>query len=128
MSNIKALSIRQPWATAIVSGIKPVENRTWSTRYRGPFYIHAAKTFDEEGLEWLVKHGFMPNLPAANFLTGGIIGAATITDCVEEMDSPFFFGPYGFVIAKPRELPFTRLKGKLGFFAVQQFKHYTLGG
>lgn len=38
---IKCLSIRQPWATLICSGIKKVENRTWSTKER-EFYIHAS--------------------------------------------------------------------------------------
>lgn len=40
---MKALSIRQPWAWAIVNAGKRVENRTWETRYRGPILIHAAK-------------------------------------------------------------------------------------
>jgi hypothetical protein len=32
---MKIISIRQPWASLIVSGLKDVENRTWRTRYRG---------------------------------------------------------------------------------------------
>ena len=118
MNEIRALSIRQPWATAIVSGIKPVENRTWKTNYRGRFYIHAAKKFDHEGMEWLVMNGQLPDLPPSTFQTGGIVGEATLTDCVESMDSPFFFGPYGFVIADPREVAFQEMKGQLGFFKV----------
>ena len=31
----KALSVRQPWAWAIVEGLKPVENRKRRTTYRG---------------------------------------------------------------------------------------------
>ena len=38
-----ALSIRQPWAWLIVHGWKDIENRTWRTRVRGRFLIHAAK-------------------------------------------------------------------------------------
>ncbi len=37
------LSIRQPWAWLIVNGYKDIENRTWSTRFRGKVLIHAGK-------------------------------------------------------------------------------------
>lgn len=45
---IPALTVRQPWAWCIEHG-KPVENRTWQTRYRGPLAIHAGarSRFDE---------------------------------------------------------------------------------
>ena len=33
---MKALTIKQPWASLIVHGIKDIENRTWRTDYRGP--------------------------------------------------------------------------------------------
>jgi len=39
---IKALTIRQPWAFAILNLGKDVENRSWRTRHRGPLLIHAA--------------------------------------------------------------------------------------
>ncbi len=41
---IKALSLRQPYAELVVIGKKSIELRTWSTKYRGEFLIHAAKT------------------------------------------------------------------------------------
>ena len=37
---MKAISIRQPWAWLIVHGYQDVENRTWSTKHRGPILIH----------------------------------------------------------------------------------------
>lgn len=40
---MKALSLWQPWASAIVAGAKRVETRDWYTGYRGPLAIHAAK-------------------------------------------------------------------------------------
>ena len=113
----KALSIKQPWATMIVKGIKPVENRTWRTRYRGEVCIHAGKTFDHEGLAWLIENGHVDSTATeADFQKGGIVGRAVITDCVEEHDSPFFFGPYGFVLEDAQELQFQEIKGRLGFF------------
>jgi hypothetical protein len=38
---MKHLSIKNPWAYLIVSGMKDVENRTWRTPYRGTLIIHA---------------------------------------------------------------------------------------
>lgn len=40
---MKAISLWQPWATAVALGSKRVETRHWSTRYRGLLAIHAAK-------------------------------------------------------------------------------------
>lgn len=40
---MKAISLWQPWATAIALGSKRIETRSWSTSYRGPLAIHAAK-------------------------------------------------------------------------------------
>ncbi len=40
---MKALSLRQPWAHAVLYYGKTLENRRWSTTFRGEFLIHAAK-------------------------------------------------------------------------------------
>lgn len=50
---MKTLSVRQPWSWAIARGFKPVENRTWSTPYRGPLAIHAGQRWDDSGDEAL---------------------------------------------------------------------------
>jgi len=39
--SIKALTLWQPWASLIALGIKFIETRSWSTKYRGPLAIHA---------------------------------------------------------------------------------------
>jgi hypothetical protein len=41
---MKVLSVRQPYASLLVRGIKRFESRTWSTDYRGPLLIHASST------------------------------------------------------------------------------------
>ena len=46
---MKALTIRQPWADAIVHGTKRTENRTWKTTHRGPVLIHAGVAYDPMG-------------------------------------------------------------------------------
>jgi hypothetical protein len=43
---MKALTIRQPWASLIALGVKHIETRSWSTRYRGPLAIHAGVRYD----------------------------------------------------------------------------------
>jgi len=47
---VKCLSLWQPWATLIAIGAKKYETRHWSTNYRGPLLIHAAKTEEEAGV------------------------------------------------------------------------------
>ena len=47
---LSCLTVRQPWAWLLTHGVKPVENRTWKTSYRGPLLIHAGKVLDEHGL------------------------------------------------------------------------------
>lgn len=40
---MKALTLRQPYASLVSLGVKTIETRSWSTRYRGPLAIHAGK-------------------------------------------------------------------------------------
>lgn len=46
---VKAITVRQPWAWATAMGHKPIENRSWTTSYRGPLAIHAASRWDDAG-------------------------------------------------------------------------------
>jgi hypothetical protein len=50
---VKVITVRQPWAWAIAMGHKTVENRTWTTSYRGPLAIHSAKRWDDYAMEAL---------------------------------------------------------------------------
>lgn len=120
---MKALSIRQPWAWLIVMDWKPVENRTWCTKHRGPTLIHAAKGMTREEYEaakllaWRINSEIV--LPEFYDLErGGIVGMATLTDVANFSFSHWFSGPYGFVMDDPKPLPFVSLKGQLGFFEV----------
>ncbi len=114
---MKAISIRQPWAWLIVNGYKDIENRSWRTKYRGQVLIHASqgvkKSEYERAKELTDLLGI--TLPTS-FETGGIVGVATITDCVEQSESPWFFGEKGFVLTDARPIEFIQMKGKLSFF------------
>ena len=112
-----ALSVQQPWAWLIVNGFKPVENRTWPTKVRGWVGIHAGKTFDYQGYEWACSEFPQIDIPAPDaFELGGIVGRARLADCVEEHESPWFVGPFGFVFSEASPLPFVECRGRLGFF------------
>lgn len=43
---MRALSLSQPWASLVADQKKRIETRSWSTAYRGPLAIHAAKSID----------------------------------------------------------------------------------
>lgn len=44
---MKALTIRQPFASLIAIGEKKIETRSWNTAYRGPLAIHSSKSFSK---------------------------------------------------------------------------------
>lgn len=119
-----ALSVRQPWAWAIIFGGKDVENRSWQavnhglTR-RGRIALHASSGMTRE--EYVGAAAFMDEIgvkcPAAIALPrGGIVGSVEIVDVVKDSLSPWFFGPRGLVMANPEPCDFIPAKGALGFF------------
>ncbi|BBH46950.1 ASCH domain-containing protein [Pseudomonas sp. KU43P] len=119
---MKALSIRQPWAWLIIHGDKDIENRSWHTKFRGRFLVHAAQGMTRR--EWSDAVVFCNEhrlaLPPhwSQLQRGGIIGSVELTDSVDTSTSPWYMGEKGFVLCDPRPWAFTPLKGRLGFFDV----------
>ncbi|MBN9525411.1 MAG: ASCH domain-containing protein [Alphaproteobacteria bacterium] len=116
-----ALSILQPWAWLIVHGHKAVENRNWKPwnhglKMRGPIWVHAGKGFDADGVDFALDMGIDLPQDSERYDRGGIVGRAVITDVVTRHPSPWFFGPYGLVLAKPEPVAFKPCRGQLGFF------------
>jgi ASCH domain-containing protein len=98
---MKTLTVKQPWASLLVEGIKGIENRTWTTKHRGWLLIHAGVSIDSKersDLEWHLRpltmkqfmhcdetklgsysvgYGLIHLLPRMS-----IIGAIEIVDCV----------------------------------------------
>lgn len=72
----RALSIRNPWAALIMSGNKLVENRTWETRWRGTFAVHAGKKTDVRGLVAASDLGISFDLP----MPTGYLGLVDLVD------------------------------------------------
>lgn len=81
---MRVLSVRQPWAALIVLGIKNVENRTWTTSYRGRLLIHASKTLPtnqemEEALRLCTDCGAaFPD----DLWIGGVIGSVDLVGII----------------------------------------------
>lgn len=119
-----ALSVRQPWAWAIIHAGKDIENRSWQAvnhglRRRGPICVHAARGMTRG--EYEDAASFMRSIgcdcPApADLLRAGIIGTVNVVDVVTCSDSKWFFGPRGLVLADPRPVEFIPAVGALGYF------------
>jgi len=117
------LSVRQPWAWAIIHAGKDIENRQWRTKMRGRFAVHASKSMTRE--EYESAYAFIGQCVAPEFIReiphpskldlGGIIGTVELVDCVDDSDSPWFVGDYGFMLRDPRPVPFMPCTGGLGF-------------
>lgn len=83
----RALTLREPWASLICAGLKRIETRSWSTRYRGPLYIHAgalkicpADAHVQELLQLIPNRGMAYGL---------VVCRCVLADCLP-MDQHFF--------------------------------------
>jgi hypothetical protein len=133
----RALSIRQPWAWAIVCGGKTVENRDWDgCAYRGPILIHASKGGTKRDFAAAVQSiaamraelGLPPlRVPERHELPHGcLVGAARIVGA-ERHPANFdgrpskgfaIAGALGLQLADIEELDPLPCKGALGLFEV----------
>ncbi len=116
---MKILTVRQPWAWLLMHG-KDIENRTWSTSYRGPLLIQASAKRSpdhEQACKFAAARGV--KVPEELHF-GGIVGAAVLTRCCSSSSSPWFMGPVGWVLESAQLLPFTPIMGKLGLFDVPE--------
>jgi hypothetical protein len=129
---MKALSMMQPYAWLFANGYLKIDDRTWSTLYRGPIAIHASKGFHEKYYEFIKRHTNWPLPRPIEFEHGGVVGIATLTDCVEptapigsrmtslDIRRAHFGAPghYGFVLDQPRLIDFVRIRGNRGLFDI----------
>ena len=102
---MKALSLRQPWASLIAEGRKTIETRTWRTRYRGPLAIHASAR------------------PFADLPAGGILAVAWLSGCrpmtkadEEQACIALYDGAYAWLLANVQPVPLISCKGRLGLW------------
>ncbi len=138
---MKALSLRQPWAHAVLYGGKRIENRlAWkNSSFRGPFVIHAAKWMTRaEYDDARAFTGTMCTYPDPTKLVfGALVGRAYVVDVIHSggvidsggiahgyrlhplHDDPWYMGGFALVLddVKAFETPIP-FKGALGFFEV----------
>ena len=88
---MKAISIKQPWASLIAQGIKDIENRTWKCppKYIGQrVLIHASRKPDKEPYQLFndtqikVLDDKIMDVCGFYEITGAIIGSVKIVGCV----------------------------------------------
>ncbi len=92
---MKALSIRQPWAWLVLHGGKDIENRTWHTKHRGQFLVHASAGCTHkqwaEAVSFALEAGLIKHPaevpPINDLLRGGIIGSVDLVDSVDTSGS-----------------------------------------
>jgi hypothetical protein len=122
----RALSVRQPWAWAIMHAGKTIENRSWRSynpgiKFRGPVCIHASSGLGREEYEDAADSirqicgKAVP--PARDLPRGAIVGTVEIVDVVTDSQSPWFFGRIGLVLRNPRPITPIPAGGQLGFFS-----------
>ena len=73
---MKALTVKNPWATLIIGGYKKYEFRSWKTKYRGKILIHTSIVPDKKAINCFY------NLDL-NYKNGYIIGEVEVVDCIE---------------------------------------------
>ena len=126
---LRAISIRQPWAWAVVHAGKDVENRSataprqFKSAVGQRVLIHASS----HRLNWAdmaaavacLKERGIACPSRSDLMYGGVIGSVLVVDIVTRHRSPWFRGPYALVFADPRPEPFMSAKGQVGLFRVQ---------
>lgn len=120
---MKVLTLKQPWATVIASGIKNYEFRSWKTSYRGPLLIHAGLGIDKEAIKRFEKLGF-------DYPKAAIICLVELQDCIK-VDEMFLkqllkenelvyrttkIGEYAWKIKLIKPLFISNIKGKLSLW------------
>lgn len=127
---IRAISLWQPWASAIAVGNKRVETRHWTTNYRRPLLIHAAKRFGPDEREFAQIERTLGRLPGRIPL-GALVAIADLVDvrptdqlaltvgAVERLYGNYAPGRFGWVLdhVRPFHEPIAWV-GRQGIFTV----------
>lgn len=135
---MKALTVQQPWAWAIVHGGKDVENRTRNLAgsYRGPVAIHAGLRFDQDALEDSTLQAVLPRDAAGakiafdgRHVLGAFVGVVDLASVHHDSDhGPDRCSPWAqrgdlwhLVLENPQplEVPIP-CKGRLGLWTPDQ--------
>ena len=125
---LKAVTVLQPYASAIAAGVKPWENRPrpirlddgpiWSTLHAGLKLYPSAEIYQRA----YRKSGMWPDAPDIEALPmGAILGVMRIDDCqpIAKVRDPWACGPFCWRVGEVRLLPRpVACKGSQGFWAL----------
>ncbi len=129
---MKAISLIQPWATAIMIGNKSVETRSWKTSFVGRVAIHASKGFPKWARDFAETERALGRLPG-RLPFGAIIGFGTIVSmketivvaplitAIERLYGDYAPGRWCWMLSDIDPLPDDKIipcKGKLGLWEV----------
>lgn len=135
---MKALTLRQPWADAVATGCKDVENRSWappSALLGADIGIHAGlRTVDEASYRALMgrKARSLEKMPrgaivaiarligGVNVETGIVIGPLTHEQLARVLDSPWTTGPWGWLLDHVRAVEPVPCRGAQGLWDVPE--------
>lgn len=134
---MRAVTVCQPYAELIASGVKRVENRSWEVKYRGRIYIHAGRS-----REWMtprmvdgVEFEPLTGLQVERMTFGAVVALAALIYCahIEDIRAGLFDrqfpwlkahehanGPWCWIFAENpvRITPPARYKGRQGLFDI----------
>lgn len=130
------LSVQQPWASFLISGIKQHEGRTWYTPHRGRLWIHAGgkiPTQQEisqlENSTRIIKQVNYIKFPE-QYPTGVLLGCVDVIDCLPQEEYQLQYpngesgSPYVLICENPQELKIKfPMKGKLKIFKLDKKIH-----
>lgn len=116
---MKALSVRQPWASAIISGAKQIENRTWAPPedlLGSRIWIHAARSLSSDPEALALCCANVEDLVLGAIL-GSVVIDSVVTDDPRDRFGPWWSGPVGWILRDP--IPLAQpipMSGRLGLW------------
>lgn len=111
---MKALSVKQPWASLIAVGLKSVELRSWRTHYRGPLVVVASAGVDRAALARLGGRNGPRGVTVA-IVDLVDVRPAVIADVDDALSVPRR-GAFAWCLTRPRLLVATAVRGRLGLY------------
>ena len=122
---MKALSVKQPWASFISEGMKTIETRSWPTKYRGDILICASKTPDSVSMHHYLKVLNDDKFVSLSYPNGVALCIAEIYDCwpmAEDHQAAakclIYPGAYSWFLKNIRRFEPFPIKGQLRIFNV----------
>ena len=128
---MKVLTIRQPWATAIILGAKDIENRTWTPGGRLPlgerFAVHAGAAIDTEAPAYLLDAEHLRDrgvvLGTVRLVSAHAAGSP-VCACAGNPWAFWTDGVHHWILADPRPLTTPiRARGQLGLWESPTIDH-----